>query len=227
MENDNLILKDTSTEEETFNEVSLENTSEDEAFEISDEAKEQSRRFFKFGNKPKKEKRKFESFEIVKTFTPKEKKQKDDEFNKILEVSNGMQTVEDSVSVSSKTSPQKAQYKVRPQGKLVLIVIAIIIILLSSLTIHNAITLNQLNNDINTINNEITVQDLKIDKAVKNLQILNEEAISNEQILELELEKATETTEVELYERQVKPVPSKNSNWFDSLCDFISKIFGG
>jgi len=224
MENDSLILTDTDT---TENEVIDEETLEDEAFEISDEAKEQSRKFFNFKEKPKKQKRKFESFEIVKTYTPKEKKQKDDEFNKILEVSNGMQTSEDTISVSSKSSSQKVEYKVRPQGKLILAVISIIIILLASLTISNAITINNLNKNIDNLNNEITVQDLKIDKAVKNLQILNDDAKSNEQILELELEKATTTTEIELYERQIKPTANKVSNWFDYICNFISKIFGG
>lgn len=223
MENDNLILTDIET---TENEV-IEAEDLEEAFEISDEAKEQSRKFFNFKEKPKKEKRKFESFEIVKTYTPKEKKQKDDGFDKILEVSNGMQTSEDTISVSTKSASQKVEYKVRPQGKLILIVISVIIILLSSLTISNAITINNLNKNIDNLNNEITVQDLKIDKAVKNLQILNDDAKSDEQILELELEKATTTTEIELYERQEKPEAVKISNWFDYICNFISKIFGG
>jgi len=224
MENDNLILTETDSEEVL---QEIEEIQEEKEFEISDEAKEQSRKFFKFGQKPKKEKRKFESFEIVKTYTPKEKKKKEDDFNKILEVSNEMQTSENTLSVSTSSSKQKVEYKVRPQGKLILIVIAVIIILLSSLTIYNAVTINNLNKNIDSLNNEITIQDLKIDKAVKNLQILNDDAKSNEQILELELEKATETTEVVLYTRQTKPMTTKVSNWFDSICNFISKIFGG
>lgn len=224
MENDNLILTETDTEEVVQENEGFQDENE---FEISDEAKDQSRKFFKFGQKPKKEKRKFESFEIVKTYTPKEKKQKEDSFNKILEVSNEMQTSENALSVSTSSSKQKVEYKVRPQGKLILIVISVIIILLSSLTIYNAVSINNLNKSIDSLNNEITIQDLKIDKAVKNLQLLNEEAISNEQILELELEKATNTTEVELYTRQSKPNAEKISNWFDSICNFISKIFGG
>jgi len=224
MENDNLILTEIDNAEEIQENVEI---PEEEAFEISDEAKEQSRKFFKFNEKPKKEKRKFESFEIVKTYTPKEKKQKDDGFNKILEVSNGMITSEDTISVSTTKNKQQVEYKVRPQGKLILIVISIIIILLASLTISNAITINNLNKNIDNLNNEITIQDLNIDKAVKNLQLLDEEAKSNEQILELELEKTTQTTEIELYNRQEKPKTTKVSNWFDSLCNFISKIFGG
>lgn len=224
MENDNLILTETENQEAI---QETEEFLEEDEFEISEEAKEQSRKFFKFFEKPKKEKRKFESFEIVKTYTPKEKKQKENDFNKILEVSNGMQTSENTISMSTSSNKQKVEYKVRPQGKLILIVISIIIILLSSLTIYNAVSINNLNKSIDTLNNEITIQDLKIDKAVKNLQILNDDAKSNEQILELEFEKATETTEVELYTRQAKPTTNKVSNWFDSLCDFISKIFGG
>lgn len=225
MENDNLILTENETEEKI---QEIEEDFEEETFEISEEAKEQSRKFFNFKHKPKKEKRKFESFEIVKTYTPKEKKtQKENGFNKILEVSNEMQTSEDTISVSTSSSKQKVEYKVRPQGKLILIIIAVIIILLSSLTISNAISINNLNKNIDNLNNEITIQDLNIDKAVKNLQILDDDAKSNEQILELELEKATNTTEIELYERQTKPTTQKVSNWFDSLCNFISKIFGG
>lgn len=223
MENDNLILTET-TEEENLTVEEIEN---EEEFEISDRVKEQSRKFFKFGQKPKKEKRKFESFEIVKTYTPKEKKQKNDDFDKILEVSNENLTTEETLSVSSKTISQKAEYKLRPQGKLILIVISIIIILLSSLTIYNASQIGKLNDSINNLNNEITIQDLNIDKAVKNLQILNDEAKSDDQILNLELEKATEVIEIELYTRQQKPTANKVSNWFDSICNFFSKIFGG
>ena len=223
MENDNLI--ETESLVETNNQDSV--IQEDNSFEISEEAKEQSRKFFKFSHKPKKEKRKFESFEIVKTYTPKEKIKKDNDFNKILEISNDTNVDEESLTVQSSTKKQQVKLKMRPQGKLILICISVIIILLSSLMISNAVTLNKLNNSINNLNNEITIQDLNIDKAVKNLQVLNDDAKSDEQALKLELEKATETHSVSLYVRQETESLKTNSNWFDKLCNFISKIFGG
>lgn len=226
MENDNLILTET---EKDYDEA-IENdeyVEEKSSFEISDEAREQSRKFFKFGSKKKKDNRKFESFEIVKTYTPKEKVKKDNEFDKILEVSNNLQTSEETISVKNKETTQKVQYKVRPQGKLILAVISIIIILISSLCIYNAFEINRLNSDINNLNNEITVQDFNIDKAIKNLQNLNDDAKSNEQALKLELEKATDTYDVTLYERQDTPQVKEVSNWFDKLCNMLSKIFGG
>ena len=224
MENDNLILTEIDNAEEIQENVEI---PEEEAFEISDEAKEQSRKFFKFGSKKKKDNRKFESFEIVKTYTPKEKPKKDNEFDKILEVSNNLQTTEETISVKNKQTNQKVQVKMRPQGKLILAVISIIIILLSSLCIYNAVNINNLNRDINNLNNEITVQDFNVDKAIKNLQNLTDDAKSDEQALKLELEKATDTHEVTLYIRQESSSVKEVSNWFDKLCNFLSKILGG
>lgn len=224
MENDNLIVTENDVTEITEQEEFIE---EDNGFEISEEAKEQSRKFFKFKDKPKKEKRKFESFEIVKTYTPKDKNKKDNEFDKILEVSNDMQTSSDTISVKSESKNQKVSLKVRPQGKLILALISVIIILLSSFTIYNAVTINNLNKNIDNLNNQITIEDLKIDKAIKNLDTLTEEAKSDEQALKLELEKATEKQEVTLYVRQNYTDVKGVSNWFDKFCNFISSIFGG
>ena len=99
--------------------------------------------------------------------------------------------------------------------------------MLSSLCIYNAVSINNLNRDINDLNNQITVQDFNIDKAIKNLQNLNDDAKSNEQAIKLELEKATDTYDVTLYTRQDSTSVNKVSNWFDKLCNFLSKIFGG
>lgn len=221
MEKENFTL----TDEEINQEIS--HDEETEVFEISDEAKEQSKKFFNFGHKPKKPKRKFESFEIVKTYTHKEKPKNENEFDKILEVSNGQSVDEETVSIKSSQKKQNVKLKVRPQGKLILAVISVIIILLSSLTIYNAVNINRISNNIESLNNQITVQDLNIDKAIKNLKTLNEDAKSSEQALNLDLEKAEEVMEVTLYERNSEKEVEAISNWFDKLCNFISKIFGG
>lgn len=223
MESDKEIYSDT----EITNEEIISEPETEEAFEISEEAKQQSRKFFKFGSAPKKEKRKFESFEIVKTYTPKEKQKNDNEFDKILEVSNNQSVDEETITVSSNTKKQQVKLKMRPQGKLLLVLISIIIILLSSLCISNAVSINKYNKSIENLNNDITIEDLKIDKAIKNLDKLTNESISDEQALKLELEKATDYKEISLYERKPIAKASSSSNWFDKLCNFISKIFGG
>ena len=167
MERDDFIVTENSTETQ---EIQQEFEEEEKSFEISDEARAQSRKFFKFNDKPKKEKRKFESFEIVKTYTPKEKPKKDNEFDKILETTNESIVSEESLSVKSTNQKAQVKMKLRPQGKLVLIVIAFCVILLSSLIINNAITINKLNESIDNLNNQITVTDFNIDKAVKDLK---------------------------------------------------------
>ena len=223
MEDDRITLQ----ENDTQHDVSFKNEEDNNSFEISEEAKEQSNKFFKFGSKPKKEKRKFESFEIVKTYTPKEKPRENNEFDKILEVSNNQTVDEETISVSSSTKKQQVKLKVRPQGKLLLIVISVIIILLSSLTIYNGVKISKLNRGIDNLNNQITVEDLKIDKAIKNLEKLNEDAKSDDQKIKLELDKATDVQEVTLYQRKTKNEVKSVSNWFDKLCNFIAKMFGG
>lgn len=224
MEDREILLQENQTQENVVEDNGFNN---DSSFEISNEAKQQSRKFFKFGSKPKKEKRKFESFEIVKTYTPTEKPKENNEFDKILEVSNNQSVDEEVISVSSNTKKQQVKLKVRPQGKLLLIVISVIIILLSSLTIFNAVKISNLYKSIDNFNNQITIQDYKIDKAIKNLEKLNEEAKNDDQKILLELKKATDIQDITLYERNSVPTPKPVSNWFDKLCNFISKMFGG
>ena len=199
----------------------------EKSFEISDEAKEQSRKFFNFFGSNKKEKRKYESFEIVKTFTPKEKVKKNDEFDKILEVSNDGEVQEEVITLSQNTKNVKPSVKLRPQGKLILCLISIIFILISSVCIYNAVKINSLNNDINNLSNQITIQDLNIDKAIKNVDKLSVDATSTEQAERLDMQKAASVTNVELYEKMEKLEAKEITNWFDRVCNFISKIFGG
>lgn len=224
MESDKIILSDKQVDEELETSQEIENES---SFEISDEAKEQSRKFFKFGQKPKKEKRKFESFEIVKTFTPKEKEKKNDEFDKILEVSNNGEVSVDTITTSSVKKNQKVKMKLRPRGKLILIAISCVIILLSSFSIANAVKISRLNNEIVNLDNQITIQDFKVDTAIKKLGELTDESKKDQKAIDLELEKTTDYTEIGLYERQDVVKPKAQSNWFDKFCNFISRIFGG
>ncbi len=224
MESDKIILSDKQIDEELETSQEIENES---SFEISDEAKEQSRKFFKFGQKPKKEKRKFESFEIVKTFTPKEKAKKNDEFDKILEVSNNGEVSVDTITTSSVKKNQKVKMKLRPRGKLILIAISCVIILLSSFSIANAVKISRLNNEIVNLDNQITIQDFKVDTAIKKLGELTDESKKDQKAIDLELEKTTDYTEIGLYERQDVVKPKAQSNWFDKFCNFISRIFGG
>ena len=224
MESDKIILSDKQVDEELETSQEIENES---SFEISDEAKEQSRKFFKFGQKPKKEKRKFESFEIVKTFTPKEKAKKNDEFDKILEVSNNGEVSVDTITTSSVKKNQKVKMKLRPRGKLILIAISCVIILLSSFSIANAVKISRLNNEIVDLDNQITIQDFKVDTAIKKLGELTDESKKDQKAIDLELEKTTDYTEIGLYERQDVVKPKAQSNWFDKFCNFISRIFGG
>lgn len=224
MESDKITVSQNDIEE---NVMPSEEIVEDNSFEISDEAKMQSRKFFKFGQKPKKEKRKFESFEIVKTFTPKEKSGENNDFDKILEVSNSGEINESVVTTMSSTKQQKVKMKLRPRGKLILIAISMVIILLSSLCISNAVKINNLNSEITNVSSQIDIQDLKIDTAIKKLGSLTDEVKSDDTALRLELEKCTDASEVNLYERQSLAKPQAKHNWFDKFCNFISKIFGG
>lgn len=223
MESDKTTIIDNETQDISVNSEIV----EDNSFEISDEAKQQSRKFFKFGQKPKREKRKFESFEIVKTFTPKEKNKTSSDFDKILEISNSGGVDESVITTATTTKQQKVKMKLRPRGKLILIAISAVIILLSSLCISNAVKINRLNSDITNVSQQIDIEDLKIDTAIKKLGSLTDEAKSDDTALRLELDKCTDFNEVELYDRQTQTKPNAKSNWFDKFCNFISKIFGG
>ena len=117
--------------------------------------------------------------------------------------------------------------KLRPRGKLILIAISCVIILLSSFSIANAVKISRLNNEIVNLDNQITIQDFKVDTAIKKLGELTDESKKDQKAIDLELEKTTDYTEIGLYERQDVVKPKAQSNWFDKFCNFISRIFGG
>lgn len=223
---DNLIT--TETDEEIVNEVEAE---QQEEFEISEEVKEQSKKFFQFGSKPKKEKRKFESFEIVQTYVPKQKQNKkvDNSFKNIVDVSNNFEAVEESVSMQSATKKQHVKLQLRLKGKIILIAISIIIILLSSLSIFNAVKINDLNNQIVDTNQQITIEDANLKKAIKEFGQLTSEEKIQEQSGSLNMSEVQESdiVEIELYDKKPVSKPKAKTNWFDKLCGFLSNIFGG
>lgn len=222
---DNLIT--TETDEEIVNEVE---TKQQEEFEISEEVKEQSKKFFQFGSKPKKEKRKFESFEIVQTYVPKQKQNKkvDNSFKNIVDVSNNFEAVEESVSMQSATKKQHVKFQLRLKGKIILIAISIIIILLSSLSIFNAVKINDLNNQIVDTNQQITIEDANLKKAIKDFGKLTSEEKIQEQSGSLNMSEVQESdiVEIDLYDKNPVSKPKARSNWFDKLCGFLSNIFG-
>lgn len=223
---DNLITTETDDEIQLDEEIE-----EQQEFEISDEVKEQSKKFFHFGSKPKKEKRKFESFEIVQTYVPKQKQNKkvDNSFKNIVDVSNNFEAVEESVSMQSATKKQHVKLQLRLKGKIILIAISIVIILLSSLSIFNAVKINELNNKITETNQQITIEDANLKKAIKEFGQLTSEEKIQEQSGSLDMSKIQESdiVEVELYDRQPVSKPKGKTNWFDKLCGFLSNIFGG
>lgn len=226
-------MNDTDITTETENIVENEQTEQEvqESFEISEEVKEQSKKFFQFGSKPKKEKRKFESFEIVQTYVPKQKQNKktDSSFKNIVDVSNNFEAVEESVSVQSATKKQNVKLQLRLKGKIILIAISIIIILLSSLSIFNAVKINDLNNQIVDTNQQITIEDANLKKAIKEFGELTSEEKIQEQSGSLNMSEVQESdiVEIELYDKQPVNKPEAKSNWFDKICGFLSNIFGG
>ena len=228
-DSDNTITTQSEIETEEVVDVENQETSSND-FEISEEVKEQSRKFFHFGSKPKKEKRKFESFEIVQTYVPKQKQSKtlDNSFKNIVDVSNNFEAVEESVSVQSATKKQNVKLQLRLKGKIILIVISLIIILLSSLSIYNAVKINQLNNEIATTNQQITIEDANLKKAIKEFGNLTNEEKIQEQSGSLNMSETRESdiVEIELYDRNPVSKPKAKTNWFDKFCGFLSKIFG-
>lgn len=212
-------------------EQSVQEIETDSGFEISDEVKERSKKFFNFSSKPKKEKRKYESFEIVKTYTPKttKKPKEDNSFNNIVDVSNNFEAVEESVSTTSDVKKTNVKVQMRTKGKIILIAISFLIIILTGFSIFNAIKINNLNSSINNLNNQITIEDANLKKAIKELGALTSEEKIKEESGNLNLSEIEDSKilDVELYERKPIQKIGEKSNWFSKLCDFLSNIFGG
>ena len=221
----NELESEVETESEVFNEQ------ETEKFEISEEVKAQSKKFFNFGSKPKPEKRKFESFEIVKTFVPnkKPKPKAKDGFSDIVDVSNNYQAVEETISVQSESKKQAVKVQMRAKGKFILILVGILILILSGFSIANGVKINNLNNDLNSINQQITIEDANLKKAIKELGALTSEEKIKEESGRLDFIEVpeNEVLNIELYERKPVVKPASKTNWFDKVCDLISNIFGG
>jgi len=123
----------------------------------------------------------------------------------------------------------KVKAKINFRGKLILAGYSCIVLLFGFLAIFNSFYNDNLNKDITTINNEITANESYLGDLyntysnLKKFETIESWAINNGateitdankiSLIELELREKTETT--------------KESNWFDAICDFISNLFGG
>lgn len=118
---------------------------------------------------------------------------------------------------------QKLQFKT----KVYIVSASIIIALLAFLAVYNIFVINNMNKSIQLVEGSVVEQEAKLYDVIKDYNKLNNVAKWEEDLREngYDVDQVV-TAKLEV----LVPVDSEDTsetNWFDSLCEFVSQLFGG
>lgn len=120
---------------------------------------------------------------------------------------------------------QKAQVFLSLKAKLVISVYAVVMVLLGTLLIYNFASINSYTHQINTNTEILATESAYLEEVIDSLNLSKKQAdtiknnmklISEEQLINLKLSTKGEIAGF-----------TKDTNWFDAICNFLSEIFGG
>lgn len=203
-ENDIITQTETQTETQTQNQV----------------LKQEYSRFSDYSTS--KSKKDYEEYEIIQTYTPKKQK-KQTEFNQFVDEQNSY-SLDKEIITYEKVSPKLALNKSK---KIFICICCAIAITMGVLSITNASNINNLNysnlsktQEIANLGQEIT----KIDQVIQGMT--SEEAV-DKKAEENGMTPVQNTTQIELIQKQQITKHQGKTNFFDKICNFFSKLFGG
>ena len=119
----------------------------------------------------------------------------------------------------------RKKFKLNARGKIAICVFSIIFAALVAFSIYNAVLIGQLNNSVALKNQTIASQTA----VINNLQNeYNELTVDVEEGISMGYREATDADIVEVVStpKATKTTTNVESNWFDRLCEFFSKLFG-
>ena len=175
----------------------------------------------------------YKKVDVVQTYVPQnsiktnqsQKQSKD--FEKFVTEQNNYQPEKETVLVEK--VKEKPTFKLRGKAKVWLVSIITIFVMLGGLAIYNGVTIHNMNKQITETTTSINNYNSEIKKVVKSIDNLTDEDNVMDAANELGLSEVTEENKVTIeleQKNQVKDYQRK-TNFFDRICNFFRRLFGG
>ncbi len=116
--------------------------------------------------------------------------------------------------------------KLNFRGKLMLIGYSAVIAVMGFLTIFNIVQINKINAENARIETQISQKENSLDELFNTYKELNNENKISEIVQNKNMTKIESQSTTNIALRDPKQY-TKESNWFDSVCNFFSSLFGG
>lgn len=112
-------------------------------------------------------------------------------------------------------------------GRVIICAYASIMILLGGLMIANTVTINKMSSDISALNQNISEENYNITDVKKVYDVLNKADNLTDRATDSGMEPSSDVKYVTMLSVLNGNAPTAKTNWFDALCNFLSKTFGG
>lgn len=124
------------------------------------------------------------------------------------------------------TAKKSVKAKLNFRGKLMIFGYSAVVAIMGFLAIFNIVQINNLNSQNAQIESEITRNENALSDLYNTYKTLNNEDRISNIVRDKNMIKLESTSNSNITLRDPKEY-TKESNWFDSICDFFSSLFGG
>ena len=171
----------------------------------------------------------YKKYDVVQTYVPKkqQKNQTNASFEKFVEQQDSYQPQQETFTVQN--IQPKQQFKLKPKAKVWLVSFSVIIIMLCSLCVCNAVNIGNLNHQIEQTSSSITDINKAIQTTVKEYGELTDEGAIKDKAEDMGLGEVEPQNKIEitLNEKNTIEDYQGQTNFFDEICKFIRSLFGG
>lgn len=176
--------------------------------------------------------RTYKTYDVIQTYVPqkKEKQSASKEFETFVTEQSSFSPERETIVVEKIEQKQKPTYKLNSKAKVWLVAIVAIFVMLGGLAIYNAVHISDLQNSIQTTQTDIKDANDALKKATKTLdKITNQDNVMDKATDDQQMHEATDAEKVTIElepKNQIEDYQGQ-SNFFDEICDFVRKLFGG
>jgi len=215
-ENDILITEKPLKEDDLF-------TPEDKPNPISPTLKKQANIFETY--QTDKYEQVYNKYEVLQSYNPKKQDRNLKEFEKIVNDSNSYQPTKETFTVE-KVKP-KFQFKLKKRAKIFLVTCCAVLVMLGGLCVYNAVQINDLQTGINQTQQNIDETTGQIDKIIKDIGTLNDQLVEDANNSDFSLVTPENEITIELIPKNEVTTQYTHTNFFDLICNFFRRLFGG
>ena len=159
--------------------------------------------------------------EMISSKEPEQK-----QTNGVYELEIVEPTLIPTISQKQEIEPTTAKLSLNLRGKLIVAVYASIILLLSILLIYNAVSIANYKRGISTTQQQIVVREAELSDLQQQLDGLLSDPTKTPEGMGMS-QGSQNSIKNSYFEKDSAVKYSVDKNWFDSMCGFLSSIFGG